>query len=157
MPVESAGEARMIRGEAPARRFGLRVGGVPLLLPETALEHVQGASVYPLPGAAPGVLGLAQLRGHPVVVLDPAPEEGRARSPAARHSLLVIGTPPEAGALAVDALPQPVLLGPSRRGAAAPAVRFAAALDAAFEDAGEPGTLWWGFEPRRLFELMAAG
>lgn len=151
MPIDPVHQDR----DEQQRRFGVRLAGVPLLLPETALEHVQAASVFPLPGAAAGVLGLAQVRGHPVVVLGPTAPDGQRRSPAPRQALLVIGTPPEAAALAVDGPSQPVRPGAQQAGAMPPATSFAGVLDRAFADADEPGVLWWSFEPRQLFEALA--
>ena len=47
----------------PNPLFGVRVAGVPLLLPQGApLEYLAAAPVYPLPRAGRGVLGLTQLR-----------------------------------------------------------------------------------------------
>ncbi len=155
MPTDPVHEDRDRQHDGQQRRFGVRVAGVSLLLPQTALEHVQAASVFPLPGAAQGVLGLAQVRGQPVVVLDPAVADGQGRSPTPRQALLVIGAPPEAAALAVDAPPQPVRLGAQQAAAIPPAAGFAGVLDQAFADAEEPGVLWWSFEPRRLFEALA--
>ncbi|MFP5460082.1 MAG: hypothetical protein ACLGII_00660 [Gammaproteobacteria bacterium] len=140
---------------APDGRFGVLAAGVPLLLPAVALEHVAAATVFPLPGAGEHVLGLAQLRGHPVVVLDAGPAEAQRRAPGHRPSLLVIGTPPEAGALVVDGTPRPVRVGGDCPEADRPQSPFADALDGAVRDADDGTTLWWGFDPRRLFELLA--
>jgi chemotaxis signal transduction protein len=144
-----------VEAPAPDGRFGVLVAGVPLLLPAVALEHVAAATVFPLPGAGEHVLGLAQLRGHPVVVLDAGPAEAQRRAPGHRPSLLVIGTPPEAGALVVDGAPRPVRVGGDCPEADRPQSPFADALDGAVRDADDGTTLWWGFDPRRLFELLA--
>lgn len=141
---------------AGTARFGLRIAGVPLLLPEEPLEHVASAVVHPLPGAGRRVVGLAQLRGHPVVVVDPGDAAPSARPAELRAALLVIGVPPDAGALLVQAPPQPVRIGEPRPDAPPPEAPFAAALDGAFADADDPAGVWWHFEARRLLALLAA-
>lgn len=144
-----------VEASGSSGRFGVLVAGVPLLLPAVALEHVAAATVFPLPGAREHVLGLAQLRGHPVVVLDAGPAGAQRRAPGHRSSLLVIGTPPEAGALVVDGAPRPVRIAGSCPGADRPQAPFADALDEALRDADDGSKLWWRFDPRRLFELLA--
>ena len=147
--------------------FGVRVAGVPLLLPRGAqLEYLAAAPVYPLPQAGRGVLGLTQLRGHPVVVLVPGGAAPRASGTVARASVLVVGEMPDGGAICVDGPPEPVEI--AGRAAAAPSLPdcpFASVLEEAFEQSaaqGEPGqgrgagvTVWWRFDPRRLFSVLA--
>lgn len=141
----------------PSNGFGVIVAGVGLLLPRVALEHVPAATVFPLPGAGAHVLGLVQLRGHPVVVLEAVPAEAEHRSPGHRPSLLVIGSPPEAGALVVAAAPRAIRVGEAAVQAQPPGVPFAAALEGAQADLDDLDMLWWRFDPRRLFELLAGG
>ncbi|GAA4404377.1 chemotaxis protein CheW [Quisquiliibacterium transsilvanicum] len=151
MPAERQAAA----GAQAPERFGVLVAGVPLLLPAVALEHVAAATVFPLPGAGEHVLGLMQLRGHPVVVLDAGPAAEQRRAPAHRASLLVIGTPPEAGALVVDGAPRAVRVAAGCPQAGRPQASFADALGEALQDADDGSTLWWHFDPRKLFELLA--
>jgi len=136
--------------------FGVRVAGVALLLPaQEPCEFVALAQVYPLPRAGPRVLGLTQLRGQPIVVLD-----ARARAQAGpprigRHPVLVLGVAPEGGAVLVDAAPEPVRVGAAIHGARPPVCAFEVALDGAVADAVIDGQLWWRFDARRLFETLA--
>lgn len=148
--------------EAVATRvFGVRCGGVPLLLPEgESLEFVAEAPVYPLPLARLRVAGLTQLRGHPLVVLDSVEPGAQAAGGIRRLPVLVIGAGPDAGALRVDAPPQAVEPGRVVDGAVAPVCAFRDALleaVGASRPAGQDGPpmLWWRFEARRLFELLA--
>ena len=160
MPAEApAGGA----GAAPAqgsvvRRFGVRVAGTPLLLPEMPLEHVADATVFPLPGAGSRVRGMMQLRGHPVVVLDAAPAAGPEADPdgGARPAVLVFGSAPDAAGLVVSGPPRPLQVGTIPVDAPRPAADFADVLGDALAEAQDPSSVWWSFEPRRLFEWLAA-
>jgi hypothetical protein len=148
--------------------FGVRVAGVPLLLPQgVPLEYLAAAPVYPLPRAGRGVLGLTQLRGHPVVVLVPTGQASRIAGAVARVSVLVIGEMPDGGAICVDGPPEPVeIAGPAPAATAPPDCCFASVLGEPLAQAasavqgegqggGKQSTVWWRFEPRRLFETLA--
>ncbi|HWS73738.1 MAG TPA: hypothetical protein VN324_01235, partial [Quisquiliibacterium sp.] len=137
MPAEPRRDDAAQAASPAGRRFGIELVGVSLLLPESALEHLAAAAVFPLPGAGPRVLGLTQLRGHPLVAVDADPASGRWRAPAQRHALLVIGVPPEAGALVVEAPPRPVRIGGPCPDAPRPDVDFADALSDAVHDADD--------------------
>ena len=137
-------------------RFGVHVGGVALLLPpELACEFVAGATVVPLPRAGRRVLGLTQLRGQPVVVLDASAHPGAHPPALRRHSVVVLGGPPDGAALVVDEAPEPVRAGATLADASPPECAFASALEGAVEDAADPSRAWWRFDPRRLFEALA--
>ncbi|UCE30530.1 MAG: hypothetical protein JSW68_10745 [Burkholderiales bacterium] len=149
-------------GNAAGIRYGVRVAGIGLLLPaEVPVEYLDGATVYPVPRLPRRVLGLLQVRGHPVPVL--APDAGfEPHVPGLqRMNVVVIGAGAMAGALPVDAPPQPL-------------PELAPAADATFEPPSPAGplaalleqpltarsdsdrdTLWWRFEPARLFEMLA--
>lgn len=131
--------------------FGVSAAGVGLLLPRgLALEYLPFATVFPLPRAAARVRGLVQVRGQPMVVLDPG-----AAGPSRRQSLLVIGEAPDAAALLVDSPPEPVAVGAEVPGAERPDVPFADALEAACADDRRPGAVWWRVDVRRLFETLS--
>lgn len=90
----------------PATRFGARLAGVAVAFPAgTPLEFVADAAIYPLPLAPGHVAGLTQLRGQPLVVLDPAKHPAAVRA-ITRRDVLVVGQPPQAAALLVDGPPQ---------------------------------------------------
>ncbi len=150
--------------------FGVRVAGVPLLLPQGApLEYLAAAPVYPLPQAGRGVLGLTQLRGHPVVVLVSGGAAARLSGAIPRTAVLVIGEMPDGGAICVDGPPEAVdIAGPAAAAQVPPGCPFADTLEAAFEQAASdtpddgrsapgPATVWWRFDPRRLFAALAGG
>ncbi|MFA7665442.1 MAG: chemotaxis protein CheW [Burkholderiaceae bacterium] len=92
------------------RRFGVRIDGLPVVLPEgLLLEFLPRAVVWRLPLAPARVAGLMQLRGHPLPVFD----IGRTIEPGHSHpAVLIIGEPARALALIVDEAPQPVCLQP---------------------------------------------
>lgn len=90
----------------PATRFGARLAGADVAFAAgTPLEFVADAAIYPLPLAPAHVAGLMQLRGQPLVVLDPAKDPVAVRA-ITRRDVLVVGQPPQAAALLVDGPPQ---------------------------------------------------
>jgi len=138
--------------------FGVRLAGVPLLLPpDESIEYLASAPVYPLPRAGARVLGLVQLRGHPLVVLDPRERVQTASSKLRRLAVLAIGAPPDAAALVLDCAPEPVRLRERLPALDTPSCAFSAALIDAVGDASQPGLAWWRFDVRRLFESLAGG
>lgn len=140
--------------QAQQRSFGVRLAGVNLLLPAgAALEYLAAVAVYPLPGAARRVVGLTQLRGQPLVVLDGATRPVAPAATVCRMPVLVIGQAPEGAALVVEAPPRPVVCTEALADADAPECPFRGALGGAVRDDG--GQPWWTFEPRRLFEALA--
>lgn len=140
--------------QGPSSSFGVRLAGVGLLLPGgEALDYLASAPVYPLPQAARRVVGLTQLRGHPVVVLDGAVEPLAPASTVFRMPVLVIGAPPDGAALVVDAPPQAVRVAGPASGTPRPQCPFADALEAAVGD--DAGQAWWIFDARRLFATLA--
>lgn len=141
------------------RLFGVRVAGVGLLLPQgEPLEFLAAAPLYPLPLCGPRVAGLVQLRGHPVVVVDAAVATTRAHGPISRRAVLVIGAAPDAAGLCVDGPPEPVQPGPVGGHVAPPDCAFRQALGEPLTQAADArgdARLWWRFDARRLFELLA--
>ena len=142
---------------APAARFGVRLGAVPVLMPPgTPLEFVADTAIHPLPLAPARVAGLMQLRGQPMVVLDAATPPAQ-RDAARRHAVLVVGQPPEAAALLVDAPPVAVDVGGAGDSPApsADACAYADALGACVSARGEHAGCWYEVEPARLFDALA--
>lgn len=156
--------SRVADGSEPgAARFGIRLGGVAVVMPAgTPLEYVADTVIHPLPLAVPRVAGLMQLRGQPIVVLDAATPLLRAQV-LRHHAVLVIGQPPEAAAVLVEEAPQALAaLAPDMK-AGADAARpdsscaFAAALGARLTDPGKADDYWYEVEPTRVFELLVRG
>jgi hypothetical protein len=148
------GSATTARSAGEPGTYGVRVAGVGLLLPQSlSLEYLPSAPVYPLPRVRARVRGLVQVRGQPLVVLDPGPAGGSGA--ARRLPLLVIGEAPDGAAVVVDAPPEAVVPGASLPGAERPEVPFADALGEACADSGRAGAVWWRFDPRRLFETLS--
>ncbi len=153
MPSERAG--RENRSEVTAV-FGVRVAGTHLLLPsDQTLEYVADAASFPLPGAGHRVLGMMQLRGHPILVLDGGPRPAQRRPEIRRCAVLVIGTPPEAGAIVVDAPPEQVATGAPADAAAPPGSSFDSALHRPMCDARTPDRIWWHADVRQMFRILA--
>ena len=136
--------------------FGVRIAGVGVLLPtDQTLEYVASATCFPLPGAGRRVVGMMQLRGHPIVVLDAAVQPAPARHEIRRAAVLVIGTVPEAGAVLVDAPPEQVETGEVASDAARPGSVFDAALSRPSTDARQADRLWWHTDVRHMFRILA--
>lgn len=144
--------------------FGVRVGGVALFLPQgEPLEYFAAAVLYPLPLAGRRVTGVMQVRGHPVVVVEPGVPPARIEGTLARLPVLVIGEGSEAGGLRVDGPPEPLQVidgAPATPPAGAPDCVFRHLLREAViaRPVGRidvPATPWWRFEPRRLFEALS--
>lgn len=152
-----------MRGDEPMRAmngqlavaFGVRVGGVALLLPDDlACEFIAQVAIHPLPCAAPRVLGLTQLRGQPVVVLEPQAGRRRSGAQVLHLPVLVMGVTSESAALHVAAAPHPVATG-GPVDAPLPHCAFTSALRGALAGDGPDPGLWWRFEPLALFECLA--
>ena len=139
-----------------APSFGALVGGVRLVLPAgVPVVYLTEVAVHPLAGAPARVIGLMQMQGHPVVVLDPSGLAPGGAPALRRHAVLVLGAPGDNGALRVDEAPAPIALGEPQPAAAPPACAFAAALHDPVADAADPARVWWHFVPARLFEVLA--
>lgn len=148
------GSATTARSASEPGTFGVRVAGVGLLLPQSlSLEYLPSAPVFPLPRAGPRVRGLVQVRGQPLVVLDPGPVGGSGGG--RRLPLLVIGEAPDGAAVVVDAPPEAVVPGASLPGKERPDVPFAGALEEACADSVRAGAVWWRVDARRLFETLS--
>lgn len=84
----------------------VRSGGHRCAIPVESAKLVSGAPrVYPLPGSAPRLLGLAQVAGEPVAVVDLHALLDPNGSPSGGHELTIIVRQPDGGSsmgLAVD-------------------------------------------------------
>ena len=140
----------------PRLCFGVALGGVNVLLPAGVItEFVAQAPIYPVPRAPTRLLGLMQVRGHPVPVFDAAPQASDDWPALGRHDVLLIGTGAEAGAVAVDAPPRAISPLPVAAPGDAPECCFGDALTDPHVDPAEPGLTWWLLAPRRLFEVLS--
>lgn len=148
--------------QAPS--FGVLLAGVPVLLPAgIALEFVAQASLYPLPMAPERVVGLMQLRGQPLLVLDASvqrAERHTERRTGTSRDVLVVGTLPQAAALLVDGPPRRVEVTQQRdeladtpRGALAECP-FVDALTSHRVDRADAHAGWYEVDPERLFEAL---
>ena len=91
----------------------VRVGGEQYALPVSyVLEVVEIERLTPVPGAPPAVLGVCNLRGQVLPVVDPAPLLGAGGRERATHVVVTEGAAGRAGlavaaVLDVAALPEP--------------------------------------------------
>lgn len=139
-------------------RYGLRIGGVPLLLPEgVACEYLVDATVYPVPRAPDRLLGLIHLRGHAVPALDASRQAGTELPVIRSAVLIVLGQGVGAVALKADEAPQSVTLDPSAPSGNAPPPRPSCAFSIALR---EPriervtADVWWQFDCDRLVAAL---
>lgn len=142
--------------QGPAQAYGFTLGRVDLLLdPADDAQYVADATVYPLFLAPAGVLGLIQVRGQPVPVLDADPQPQRLAQRPNHVQVLVVGGGFDAGALRVEHPPQAVALAPGETSAAPPRPEcaFANALREPERDSG--GRWWWRFDAPQLFRALA--
>jgi purine-binding chemotaxis protein CheW len=113
------------------RAILLPLGGDWFALPIESLRRVIAEpAVAPLPTAPPGVLGVFNVRGEIVPLLDTAALLGLGRMPATPFAA-VLDTPWGLAALAVAGIPEPVELGEQVDSAQTPAVAGAVAVYAA--------------------------
>ncbi len=126
-----------------------------MALPEgLPLAYLDRIPVMPLPGAPAGVVGLAQIHSHPVVVVDPTADAAVLLP--TRRSVLVAGEPSDAVGLVVDSPPIPFEPGEPLAGRVPPECAFAALLDDPVADACEPGRIWWSVQPLELCRWLLA-
>lgn len=142
-----------------AERYGCMVGELPVLLPPgVPVEYVADAAVHRFARAPARIVGLAQLRGLPVPVLDPSRDPAPAPAGVRRLHLLVLGSGAEAGALVVDGPPVP-LDGPWRPAEASPprSVPFHPALEPPLARGPAPGgALWWPLRWPQCLEVLVS-
>lgn len=136
--------------------FGALFGGVPVVLPEgVPVAYLTDAAIHPLPGAPRRVMGLMQLQGHPVVVLDPGVEPLAGAAVLRRQAVLVLGAVPASAALRVDEAPMPIAVGASVAECRPPDCAFAAALTMPMTDARDVSRIWWRFSTEALCRALA--
>lgn len=152
-----AGSMPTPAGGSGAPSFGLLLGGVRVVLPAgVPVVYLSDVAIHPLAGAPGRVLGLMQLQGHPVVVLEAALSPPAGPPAVRRRAVLVLGATGDCAALRVDEAPAPIALGAAVTGIAAPSCAFAQVLDSPVADAADASRVWWHFVPARLFEVLAA-
>lgn len=89
-------------------RYGVRVGGLRILLPEeTVSEVLDRPEIYPVPNTVSWFEGLINLRGNVVPVFDLRELFGTAPIAGERQMLLVIDKGENALGIAIDGLPVP--------------------------------------------------
>ncbi len=89
-------------------RYGVRIGGLSLLLPEdTVSEVLERPKIFPVPNTTSWFEGLINLRGNVVPVFDLRELFGTAPIAGERQMLLVIDKGENALGIAIDGLPVP--------------------------------------------------
>lgn len=157
--------------ESPDRaapdRFGIALGVLRLLTPpDRPAQFLASAAIHPLPLAPRRLRGLAQVRGHPISVVDVAVQAPGQLPTWQRHGLLVVGDPGHAPlGLLVDGPPVPLrVVGAASSpadatDAAPPAVSFASVLHSpvlCHDGSNDEPTVWWQADFSALFEALMA-
>ncbi len=89
-------------------RYGVRVGGLHLLLPEDSVSEVlDRPKIFPIPNTSSWFEGLINLRGNVVPVFDLRDLFGTTPIAGEQQMLLVIDEGEEALGIAIDGLPLP--------------------------------------------------
>lgn len=151
-------EAMTDAADDPPPLFGVLLGGVPVVLPEgVPVVYLTDAAIYPLPGAPRRVMGMMQVQGHPVVVLDPgsSPQPVGATTALRGQSVLVLGAAPVSAALRVDAAPIPIAVTACAGACCLPDCAFASALTAPVADVRDASRIWWRFSTEALCGALA--
>ncbi|MFT4099934.1 MAG: hypothetical protein QM674_02660 [Burkholderiaceae bacterium] len=143
-------------------RFGVALGALRLLTPpDRPAQYIASAPIHPLPLAPRRLRGLAQVRGHPVSVLDAAQRAPAQLPTRQRHALLVVGDPGQAPiGLLVDGPPVPLqVVEAASPPPGPPALPFASVLHSPMLCRDGPHgmpTAWWQADFSALFEALMA-
>lgn len=106
-----AGETTAAKDDSPVECLGFCIGNLGLLYPEIAgRELTEPSPTTPLPNTAPWLLGIANVRGNMVPVVDLSIAFGIERDQSQTRYLLIIGRADETMGLLVDGLPRPLSL-----------------------------------------------
>ncbi len=164
-PAATESSGRPAPGRFVPDRFGIALGALRLLTPpDRPAQYIASAAIHPLPLAPRRLRGLAQVRGHPISVIDVG-GQAPARLPTwQRHGLLVIGDPGQAPiGLLVDGPPVPLrvveAVPPSSVSSGPPAAPFASVLHSPVlcrDGSSDAPAAWWQADFSALFEALMA-
>lgn len=146
-PIEAAGSADA--------RFGVRLATVGLLLPDgVPAVFLESVAINPLPGAPGRVLGLMQMQGYPMLVLDARDPPNHEPTPL-KLSVLVLGAPERGAGLQVDSPPQAVSVRATADAPPPVGCVFAPALISPMVDDLDSNQVWWHVDLPSLFRCLA--
>jgi twitching motility protein PilI len=164
-PTQALQRRFVLAADAPARtrdartemlqRQGFLVGPLRLMVRyEDGRELTDMPPLYRLPGSPAWLLGVANLHGGLVPVLDLAPLAGVEHLDAPKPMLLVLGHGSESAALVIDGLPQRLRIAPEQR---LTQVAIPSGLNDCIDEAYRNNELdWMEFRYRTLFERLEA-
>jgi len=154
LAADDSARARDTRTQV-LQRQGFVVGPLRLMVRyEDGLELTELPELYRLPGAPAWLLGVANLHGGLVPVLDLAPLAGVGHLDGTKPMLLVLGHGSESAALVIDGLPQRLRIAPDDR---ITQVAIASALHDCIDGVYRSGERdWMEFRYRTLFERLEA-
>jgi chemotaxis signal transduction protein len=138
-------------------RYGFEAGGLRLVPAARVLtEMIAGARVFPVPKSAAALAGVLNLRGTIVPLLDPA-SFGKVASniqPQQRRALVFDREEKRVGVL-IEAAPELVSLLPASSDTPRLPGPLADFLTNAWQQADQPGRIWWEFNHQAAFEFLA--
>lgn len=155
LSVMPAASAFMFDSDAPVLRYGFRIGGLALLVPQgITTELLDSPAVFPLPRAPRWLVGMLNIRGNVVPLFNVLELLGSQAKPSGTDRILMLGQAPQAVAVYVDDMPKP-LTATGRVGEAGdlPAI-LRPFVEAAFSD---QGTHWFEFNYGDFFRHLSAG
>ncbi|MGB5301309.1 MAG: chemotaxis protein CheW [Thiogranum sp.] len=146
--------AFVIDSDAPVLRYGFRIGGLALLVPEgIATELLDAPAVFPLPRAPRWLAGMLNIRGNVVPLFNIVELLGSKSRSSAKERILVLGQASQAVAVYVDDLPKPLTTTGSVGDAGELPTILRPFVEAAFSD---QGTHWFEFDYGEFFAHLSA-
>ena len=141
--------------DAPVSRYGFRIGGLALLVPEgIETDVLDNPRVFPLPRAPHWLAGILNQRGNVVPVFDILKLLELQARPSKARQILLMGHAAQAVAVYIDSLPQPLTTTDRIENPADLPAILRPFAEPAFSD---QGTDWFEFNHTEFFQYLSAG
>ena len=141
-------------GGGPNIRYGYRTGSTRFLVPEgTVSELLHSTKIYHLPNAPNWIVGLINLHGNVIPVVDIASYVGDGISRLQKSNVMAIGTNEAAIGLLIDGLPEAIKENEIITGMSAVPEKLEGYVKAGLYS---DGYNWYEFDVYKLFQKLAA-
>ena len=138
----------------PKIRYGYRTGSMRFMVPEgTVSELLNSSKIYHLPNAPRWIVGLINMHGNVIPVVDIASYIGDEVSRLQKSNILVIGTNEAAIGILIDGLPEAINENEIVTGLSAVPEKLEGYVKAGLYS---DGYNWYEFEVFKLFQKLAA-